>query len=372
MPRSAAYEIELSAEERHELERRAACYTLPFKQVQRARLVLYAAEGQTNREIARRLDMNEEVSAAGDGASSESVSRGSRTVRALADRAVFPPEEVTAVKPVACELPHTQGVSLSRFSRTELHRLVIEQGVTEASASTIWRWLSDDALRPWQQRSWVFPARPRLPREGGQGAPPLRGQMGGQAATPGRVRDLSRREDPAAGPSAQAPRAAAGAWAADASRTRVRAPRHARLPRRARHRPPREGKPQAQAVRTLRAQGRHRGLRPARRAGHDHRALRLRPQGLLDRRQPLLARRQGVDQQAGRPVENLRLVHLPYRASWLNQIEIYFSILQHRRSRPRRSTRSPRSPSGSRASRTTGSRSPSISTGTSPAATSTP
>ena len=61
MPRSAAYEIELSAEERHELERRAACYTLPFKQVQRARLVLYGAEGQTNREIARRLDMNEEV-----------------------------------------------------------------------------------------------------------------------------------------------------------------------------------------------------------------------------------------------------------------------------------------------------------------------
>ncbi len=61
MPRSAAYEIELTAEERRELEHRAACYTLPFKQVQRARLVLHAAAGQTNREIARRLDMNEEV-----------------------------------------------------------------------------------------------------------------------------------------------------------------------------------------------------------------------------------------------------------------------------------------------------------------------
>ncbi len=61
MPRSAAYEIELSAEERRELEHCAACYTLPFKQVQRARLVLHAAAGQTNRKISRRLDMNEEV-----------------------------------------------------------------------------------------------------------------------------------------------------------------------------------------------------------------------------------------------------------------------------------------------------------------------
>lgn len=61
MPKSAAYEIELSTEERAELEHRAACYTLPFKQVQRARLVLHAAEGETNREIAQRLDMNEEV-----------------------------------------------------------------------------------------------------------------------------------------------------------------------------------------------------------------------------------------------------------------------------------------------------------------------
>jgi hypothetical protein len=61
MPVSAAYEIELSAEERAELEHRAACYTLPFRQIQRARLVLYAAAGQTNREIAGRLEMNEEV-----------------------------------------------------------------------------------------------------------------------------------------------------------------------------------------------------------------------------------------------------------------------------------------------------------------------
>jgi hypothetical protein len=36
-----------------------------------------------------------------------------------------------------------------------LHRLVIERGVTDASATTIWRWLAEDAIKPWQQRSWL-------------------------------------------------------------------------------------------------------------------------------------------------------------------------------------------------------------------------
>lgn len=51
----------LEAEERAELEHRAACYTLPHRQVQRAKLVLYAADGLTNVEIAARLDTAPEV-----------------------------------------------------------------------------------------------------------------------------------------------------------------------------------------------------------------------------------------------------------------------------------------------------------------------
>jgi hypothetical protein len=61
------------------------------------------------------------------------------------------------VKAIACGLPKDHGLPLSRFSRAELHRLVIERGVTDASAATIARWLSEDALKPWQHRSWVFP-----------------------------------------------------------------------------------------------------------------------------------------------------------------------------------------------------------------------
>jgi hypothetical protein len=64
------------------------------------------------------------------------------------------------VKALACELPATHGLPLGRFSRAELHRLVVERGVSGASASTVWRWLHDDALKPWQQRCWIFPRDP--------------------------------------------------------------------------------------------------------------------------------------------------------------------------------------------------------------------
>jgi len=40
--------------------------------------------------------------------------------------------------------------------------LVIERAVCEASASTIARWLAEDAIRPWQHRSWIFPRDPRF------------------------------------------------------------------------------------------------------------------------------------------------------------------------------------------------------------------
>jgi DDE superfamily endonuclease len=72
------------------------------------------------------------------------------------------------VKAIACELPATHGRPLGRFSRTELHRLVIERGVTDASASTIWRWLHDDAIKPWQTRSWIFPRDPAFAEKAGR------------------------------------------------------------------------------------------------------------------------------------------------------------------------------------------------------------
>jgi hypothetical protein len=52
-------------------------------------------------------------------------------------------------------------VPLSRWSCPELAREVVGQGVAEAiSASTVWRWLAREAIKPWQYRSWLFPRDP--------------------------------------------------------------------------------------------------------------------------------------------------------------------------------------------------------------------
>jgi len=61
MPRTSPYRIELTAEERLALEARARKYTLPYRDVVRARIVLLAAQGLRNDEIARRLDTRREV-----------------------------------------------------------------------------------------------------------------------------------------------------------------------------------------------------------------------------------------------------------------------------------------------------------------------
>jgi transposase len=61
MPRSSPYSIELSASEQRELLRRAAKYTLPYFEVLRARMVLLAADGLSNDQIAAHLDTRREV-----------------------------------------------------------------------------------------------------------------------------------------------------------------------------------------------------------------------------------------------------------------------------------------------------------------------
>jgi len=61
MPRSSPYVIHLSAEEAQELSRLAAKYTLPYFEVQRAKMILMAAQGMGNDAIAARLDTRREV-----------------------------------------------------------------------------------------------------------------------------------------------------------------------------------------------------------------------------------------------------------------------------------------------------------------------
>lgn len=61
MPRTSPYQIDLTDDERAELERRAKAYSSPYRDVVRAKIVLYAAEGMDNVDIAERLDTSRQV-----------------------------------------------------------------------------------------------------------------------------------------------------------------------------------------------------------------------------------------------------------------------------------------------------------------------
>lgn len=61
MPRKSPYVLELTAEQRRELEARARRYTLPYRDVVRAKIVLLAAAGLDNDDIAARLDTRREI-----------------------------------------------------------------------------------------------------------------------------------------------------------------------------------------------------------------------------------------------------------------------------------------------------------------------
>jgi hypothetical protein len=230
---------------------------------------------------------------------------------------------VAEVKALACELPASHGLPLSRFSRTELHRLVIERGLTDASASTIWRWLHDDALKPWQQRSWIFVRDPDF------------------AAKAGRVLDLYQRrfEGRRLRPDEYV------ICADEKSQLQALGRRHASLP-------PAPGR----AARFEFEYERNGTL--AYLAGWDvHHAnlfdrveerTGIEPFGRLVEQvmtvEPYCSARTvflivdngsshagqaSIDRLEG-AYDNLRLIHLPIHASWLNQIELYFSIVQRK------------------------------------------
>lgn len=92
--------------------------------------------------------------------------RGWKTGHDKGVRPISPPHVVVQVKALACELPCERGIPLSRFSTSEIAREAVARGITaKISDATVWRWLSEDAIRPWQYRSWIFPSDPHFARK---------------------------------------------------------------------------------------------------------------------------------------------------------------------------------------------------------------
>lgn len=259
----------------------------------------------------------------GGSGSSRSGWPDSRIESARAARAVFPPEQVAEVKALACGLPVSHGLPLSRFSRTELHRLVIERGVSGASASTIWRWLHDDALKPWQQRCWIFPRDPRFAEKAGRVLDLYQRRFEGRrlrldelvvcADEKSQLQALGRRH-PTVPTASGRPALVEFEYRRHGTLAYLAAwdVHHARLFDRV------EAKTGIEPFARLVAQVM---------SGEPYTSARtvywIVDNGSSHAGQASIDRLEDA-------YDNLRLIHLPIHASWLNQIELYFSIVQRK------------------------------------------
>jgi len=73
------------------------------------------------------------------------------------------------VKALACQLPKDLGVPLSHLTYNEIAQIAVQRGITATlSGATVWRWLSDDAIRPWSYRSWIWPRDPQFTEKAGK------------------------------------------------------------------------------------------------------------------------------------------------------------------------------------------------------------
>lgn len=224
---------------------------------------------------------------------------------------------------MACELPVQSGVPLSRWSSSELAREAVTRGIVEQiSGVTVWRWLSQDAIKPWQHRSWIFPRDPLFAERAGPILDLYAGYWQGERLHPGDYVVCADEK-----PSIQARR-----------RTATRPARRGEG-QKVEHEYERMG-----ALCYLAAWDARRakifdrcaakdGIQPfdalvdqfmsQHPYSHAQRVFVVVDNGSAHRGKRSIDRLQGT-------WPNLILVHTPVHASWLNQAEIYFSVVQRK------------------------------------------
>jgi transposase len=318
------FQITLRASERRLLKNLTRRGTAEHRQVTRARIVLLAAAGWTNRGIARKLGLASNTAGKWRKRFCQEGLDGLGDRKRAGRPRAFPAAVVTACKAIACELPATRGIPLGRWSLAELRTEILATGlIDDISTTTLWRWLDEDPIKPWQHRSWSFPRDPDFATKAGVVLDLYDGGLQGAELGPD-VYVVS---------------------ADEKTSVQARCRCHPTLPpdrarvMRVEHEYERGG-----ALAYLAAWDVHQ----ARLFGRCEPTTGIAPFGRLVEQvmttEPYASAGRvfwivdnGSSHRGRASVErlegawpNLRLVHLPIHASWLNQVEIYFSIVQRK------------------------------------------
>lgn len=90
-----------------------------------------------------------------------------RILRAAVVRPIFPPRDHALVKALACERVAETGEPISRQSLADLTSRAQAALGKAISRSTVWRILDEDAIKPWQYEYWIFPRDPQFLEKAG-------------------------------------------------------------------------------------------------------------------------------------------------------------------------------------------------------------
>ena len=177
-------EIKLTPGLKKILEQIARCYTNPYWLVLRAKIILYAATGANNTEIARRLEITSDTAGKWRGRWVEGEPRLSAVeaggldeneLTALIEATLsdaprpgtpdtFTPEQLVQVIAVACEDPRESDREITHWTRRELAEEVIQRGIVDTISSRhVGRILDEADLKPHLSLYWLNNERDKDP-----------------------------------------------------------------------------------------------------------------------------------------------------------------------------------------------------------------
>jgi transposase len=157
-----AVKIVLSAPERKVLKERVRGAKTHWRDRQRAEIVLAAARDRGNARIAADLRCCEDTARKWRGRFAESGLDGLEDRPRSGRPRRISEEDRAAVVALACQLPAETGVPLSRWTGPELRREIEKRGLasTAVSESSVLRILAENPVKPWRYRSWISPRDP--------------------------------------------------------------------------------------------------------------------------------------------------------------------------------------------------------------------
>jgi transposase len=153
--------VTLTAAERKALKKRIRGTRTAWRDRLRAQVVLAAAMGRSNARIARDLRISQDT---------VRKWRGRFAARGLEGLSDLPrpgrPRQISAevraaVVALACQLPAVTGVPLAHWTGPELAAELAARGLASPmSASSVLRILAEHPVKPWQYQSWIYPRDP--------------------------------------------------------------------------------------------------------------------------------------------------------------------------------------------------------------------